>query len=219
MATIAKRIYELRKSEGLSQAEFGALFGIVNSTVCLYENGRSTPNDQIKTAICKHFGVSMDYLLGLTDEPEGARPSGQYITKEVFGQRLLELREAAGMSARELSEKVGITLSNYLSYEKGKAMPPMDTIVSLCRVLDVITDYLLDERVQSAVNQSLSLDDLEIYLLNLLRKMKKESTPDSESELIELVEDFTSLSPDNRAKLLELCRLYLSAQGNSVENE
>lgn len=68
MATLSNRIRSLRQDHGLTQAELGKLFGIVKSTVSLYENGRSVPNDQIKTEMCRYFNVSMDYLLGLTDE-------------------------------------------------------------------------------------------------------------------------------------------------------
>lgn len=68
MATLSNRIRCLRQDHGLTQEEFGKLFGVVKSTVSLYENGRSVPNDQIKTEMCRHFNVSMDYLLGLTDE-------------------------------------------------------------------------------------------------------------------------------------------------------
>lgn len=68
MATLSNRIRALRQERGLTQEEFGKIFGIVKSTVSLYENDRSVPNDQIKTEICKYFGVSMDYLLGLTDD-------------------------------------------------------------------------------------------------------------------------------------------------------
>lgn len=68
MAALQKRIRALRQERGLTQEEFGKLFGIVKSTVSLYENGRSVPNDQIKTEMCRYFGVSMDYLLGLTDD-------------------------------------------------------------------------------------------------------------------------------------------------------
>lgn len=67
MATIGDRIRFLRESANLTQEDFGKLFGIVKSTVSLYEHGKSTPNDQIKTAICKHFDVSMDFLLGLSN--------------------------------------------------------------------------------------------------------------------------------------------------------
>lgn len=69
MATLAERIKELRKNANLTQSEFGALFGVAKSTVCLYETGRNTPNDDIKIAIANHFQVSMDYLMGKTDQP------------------------------------------------------------------------------------------------------------------------------------------------------
>ena len=69
MATLAERIKELRKNANLTQSEFGALFGVAKSTVCLYETGRNTPNDDIKIAIANHFQVSMDYLMGKTEQP------------------------------------------------------------------------------------------------------------------------------------------------------
>lgn len=67
MTTLAKRIKELRLSENMTQDEFGKKFGIVKSTVSLYENGNSTPNDDIKMAIADYFGVTLDYLLGRSD--------------------------------------------------------------------------------------------------------------------------------------------------------
>ena len=68
MATIGERIHDLRKAHHLTQTEFGALFGIGKTTVSSYETGNSSPNDDIKIAICRYFDVSTDYLLGLTDE-------------------------------------------------------------------------------------------------------------------------------------------------------
>lgn len=62
---IGDRIKELRLSQNLTQEQFGKLFGIVKSTVSLYENNRSVPDDEIKTAICRYFHVSMDYLMGI----------------------------------------------------------------------------------------------------------------------------------------------------------
>lgn len=69
MATLSQRIRSLRVDSNLTQEEFGKIFRIVKSTVSLYESGKSVPNDQIKTEICRYFGVSMDYLVGLTDDP------------------------------------------------------------------------------------------------------------------------------------------------------
>lgn len=68
MATIGSRIKELRLSKELTQEEFGRIFGIVKSTVSLYENNNSTPNDQIKKEICKYFNVTLDYLAGVSNQ-------------------------------------------------------------------------------------------------------------------------------------------------------
>ncbi len=67
MATLSERIKSIRKNAGLTQQEFGLLFGVAKNTVCQYETGRSAPSDDIKIAIANHFDVSMDYLMGNTD--------------------------------------------------------------------------------------------------------------------------------------------------------
>ena len=43
MANISDRIKMLRTSAGLTQEEFGNIFGIVKSTVSLYESGKAAP--------------------------------------------------------------------------------------------------------------------------------------------------------------------------------
>ncbi|MCP1101959.1 transcriptional regulator with XRE-family HTH domain [Aequitasia blattaphilus] len=68
MSTMGSRIKELRLSKELTQEEFGHIFGVVKSTVSLYENNNSTPNDQIKKEICKYFNVTLDYLAGISDQ-------------------------------------------------------------------------------------------------------------------------------------------------------
>lgn len=70
MANLPDRIKSLRLSANMTQTEFGEKFGIVKSTVSLYESGKSTPNDEIKKQICDYFDISLDYLLGREDIEE-----------------------------------------------------------------------------------------------------------------------------------------------------
>ena len=65
MSNLSDRLKSLRLSANMTQEEFGKKFGIVKSTVSLYESGKSTPNDQIKKQICSYFNVTVDYLLGI----------------------------------------------------------------------------------------------------------------------------------------------------------
>ncbi|SDD05060.1 helix-turn-helix domain-containing protein [Peptococcus niger] len=68
MATLGERIKSLRQENGLTQEEFGKKFGVAKSTVSLYESGKSTPDDSLKVKIADHYDVSLDYLLGRTND-------------------------------------------------------------------------------------------------------------------------------------------------------
>lgn len=72
MSTIGQRIKTLRIESKLTQEQFGNIFGIVKSTVSMYENDNSTPDTEMLKKLSKHFNVSIDYLLGLSDIRESA---------------------------------------------------------------------------------------------------------------------------------------------------
>lgn len=64
MITLADRLKELRKNKGLTQKDLGNILGLGKTTISMYENGNSTPNDEIKLKICDYFNISLDYLIG-----------------------------------------------------------------------------------------------------------------------------------------------------------
>lgn len=66
---IGKRLEAIRKGRGMCQRELAAILGVTNYTISAYENDRSEPADEIKVQLAKLFDVSMDYLLGLVDQP------------------------------------------------------------------------------------------------------------------------------------------------------
>ena len=64
---IGERIKQLRIENKLTQNEFGSLFGLYDSTISLYENGKRTPEYGIIMKIADYFNVSIDWLLGRVD--------------------------------------------------------------------------------------------------------------------------------------------------------
>lgn len=60
---------ELRKDKGISQAEIAKILGVSHYTISSYECNRSDPDDKSKIILARLFDVSLDYLLGLIDEP------------------------------------------------------------------------------------------------------------------------------------------------------
>lgn len=66
---IGERLLDLRKDAGLTQDELAAILKINKHSISSYERGKSEPPDAIKIEIARYFKVSVDYLLGLTDNP------------------------------------------------------------------------------------------------------------------------------------------------------
>ena len=65
---IGERIKELREQAGENQEELGEMIFSSQTAISHYENGRIKPNVDTIAAIAKHYNVSADYLLGLTDK-------------------------------------------------------------------------------------------------------------------------------------------------------
>jgi transcriptional regulator with XRE-family HTH domain len=67
----AKRLKELRNNNKFSQAMLAEKLGFSQQAVAKWEAGESTPNPETLSKISELFGVSADYLLGLSDYPDG----------------------------------------------------------------------------------------------------------------------------------------------------
>lgn len=174
MATIGERIKLLRKSAKMTQDEFGSKFGIVKSTVSLYENGKSTPNDEIKKKICEYFSVSMDYLLGIdsptviTCSPDD-KPNTFIFT---FGnhEKFTSLISKKGLSPKTLSQKTGISEETLLSMFDPHT-PTIRELVSLSDALDVSLEELLDRPAKATIGDD--EQDLLMYYRQLTRMDKQ----------------------------------------------
>lgn len=59
----------------------------------------------------------------------------------MFSTRLHRARKAAGLSLRELGERVGVSHAAIKKYEDGVAMPSSDILIELSRTLKVRTEY------------------------------------------------------------------------------
>ena len=69
---IAERLRMLRKGMGATKRELVAKIPINYSTYANYESGFREPNSEVLQILATHFGVSLDYLLGMSDNPKKA---------------------------------------------------------------------------------------------------------------------------------------------------
>lgn len=63
--------------------------------------------------------------------------------KQVFANRLKELREETGLNQKECAEKLNISRGSISFYENGKRLPDIETIYNMVTFFNVSSDYLL----------------------------------------------------------------------------
>ncbi|MDA5111090.1 helix-turn-helix domain-containing protein [Brevibacillus thermoruber] len=105
------RLKELRTRKGITQEVLALDLGIPESTVRRYESSdENTPRRERLEKIADYFGVSVDYLLGRTDDPS---PS------EMINRNLSEIENLFFYELDKLSEedkKKALEHVRYLRY-------------------------------------------------------------------------------------------------------
>ncbi len=63
--SIGEKIRNMREDLDLNQSELGKLLGMTQRKLSYIECGKCEPNIDDITKICRYFGISADYLLGI----------------------------------------------------------------------------------------------------------------------------------------------------------
>ena len=63
-----QRIRDLREDKDLTQREVGEAVNVPQRTYAYYESGERMVPPHVLIALAQYYGVSVDYLLGLTDQ-------------------------------------------------------------------------------------------------------------------------------------------------------
>lgn len=116
---IGERLQEIRKDHGDTQQTLADKLHVTLFAVRCWEQDKSDPNHNILVTICKLYGVSADYLLGISDEdPAYSIRRQKKLTPENiivlrrFEQFLIAEQEAnSKQSKRTPSEKIAPSIS------------------------------------------------------------------------------------------------------------
>ena len=78
------RIKDLREDRDMRQSDLADATGIDQRTISNYETGKTNPDSETIIKLARFFGVSCDYLLGVTEQN---LISNQAIVKELSDVR------------------------------------------------------------------------------------------------------------------------------------
>lgn len=91
-----------------------------------------------------------------------------------FGTRLRDLRIRAGLTQKQLGERIGVTKSVISFYELRERTPSPEVLVKLASVFHVTSDYLLGiEKGKSVDISGLDTEDEKVVRLVIEQLRKK----------------------------------------------
>ena len=66
-----QRVQEIRKMHNETQKDLSVIIGTQPNNVSDLESGKRTTTSEKIAKICRHYHISADYLLGLSDDMQG----------------------------------------------------------------------------------------------------------------------------------------------------
>ena len=80
---IGERLAEVRKDHSDTQKDLAEKMNVVVHTVSSWEQEKSEPNHEMLVRLCRLYGVSSDYLLGLSNvDPAYIRRKADLLSRE-----------------------------------------------------------------------------------------------------------------------------------------
>jgi transcriptional regulator with XRE-family HTH domain len=140
---VMNRIRKLRTEKGIKQSELANLVNVRQTTISNWENEISEIDKQSLFALSDYFNVTIDYLLGKSDEPTNLplpQPNQTSVEKK---NRIRHLREMHNMKQIDLVNNLNVKQSTLSNWERGTRQPDNDHLIAISEIFGVTTDYLL----------------------------------------------------------------------------
>lgn len=104
-ATFSKNLRYLVDSRGYDGVEFSIRIGFTQATVSRYLSGERVPDIKYCIEIAKFFGVSLDWLFGLTDERKRNESPEELALWNAYNRASKSEKETIDFILRDYMEK------------------------------------------------------------------------------------------------------------------
>lgn len=137
----------------------------------------------------------------------------------MFEERLKRLREARGMTRKEVADKLSLNLRTYISYENNERETNSEVLVKLSKLFGVTTDYLLGNTSLSD-NEVFSLQEKNI--IKFYRNLNEDGKKMADTYVKDLTEnpkytnDKSTVNPENLTTA-DIVQMFRDAAKNTAQ--
>lgn len=145
--TIGEKIRKTRIEKGLTQKQLADRMGVTQSHVWQYENGLVKPSDKQIKKFADALGISVNELLS-AEESNKTENKSKTMT---VGERIREIRQKAGLTQKQLADRMSVTPSHIGQYERGVVHPSNEQIKKFADALNIPFEILLADQIDNMV--------------------------------------------------------------------
>ena len=136
------RLLEIREENGLRQKDVAKILNMSTGNYAMNEEGYDTITLKNLILFCDHFQISVDYILGLTNN-KIYKNSCTSFKKELLCTRLKEVRKEKKYTQVKIGKLLNIDHSVWCRYEQGKTLIPTTFLYEFGKKFNISADYLL----------------------------------------------------------------------------
>lgn len=134
-------LIDLREEKNIKQYELAKILNISAKLYNMYETQYKIIPLNYLTKTAEYFGISIDYLLGLSNVKTYNNPNT--INKINFSERLKSLRKDIGLSQKAFANSIKISQSIISDLERRNRFISTPFLYQICKKYNISADYLL----------------------------------------------------------------------------
>ena len=135
-----RKFHDMRIDNDLSQKKMSDILGISEDIYSNQENGRSNISVDMAVKFANYFGVSLDYLLGISNDK--IFKSDLLYDRLVTSDRLKKVRLENRLSQEQIARLLHIPQRTYSSYERCDRTIPLEFLFNFAYIFNISLDYL-----------------------------------------------------------------------------
>lgn len=136
-----ERMKDLRDYFDKTQKEMSEILKVSRSTYAGWENGIDNIPLLKLNAFCNYFGISLDYICGLS-KTRKYEVINTEIEKDVVAKNLKLIRTSHNDTQEKISKIINTDQSNYSKYESGKTLILTSLLIDFAKYYNVSIDRI-----------------------------------------------------------------------------
>ena len=141
MNEFQERLQELLTEHNLSRLTLAKTLGISSTTINGYFNKDYYPTIQICKSMANYFNCSLNYLLGMCDNPNPAE-----LNNNSFMSNLNFLIKKNKLSIAKVMKDLKFSEYNYYRWNNGK-FPKTSNLIDIAKYFDCSVDFLIGNTI------------------------------------------------------------------------